>query len=258
MTVVVMKSVSILGCGWLGTPLAVSLLKDGCTVKGSTTSAYKISKLEALAIETHLVNIEEYRALDSFLNSEILIIAIPSKNTKAFQYLAQQIENSPVQKVLFVSSTSVYPILNSIVSENTDPLKTPLVEIENFFAANPYFETTILRLAGLFGPGRHPGSWFKNDKKIPYPRGFVNMIHQEDCIKIVHQIIHQNCWNQTFNACSNDHPTREDFYTRARKSLELDRPIFEKSSALKYKIVNSEKLQNTLNYVFIHDDLLSI
>ena len=252
------KNVSILGCGWLGKPLAVSLLSDGFSVKGSTTSENKIEKLEALKIETFLVNIEDCCASDSFLNSDILIIAIPSKNIEAFQHLIQQIENSPIQKVLFVSSTSVYPILNTIVSEDTKTVKTPLVEIENIFVASSHFETTILRFAGLFGPGRHPGSWFKNNKVIPHPKGLVNMINQADCIKIIHQIIHQECWNHTLNACSNDHPTRKDFYTNARKSLGLNPPTFQHSLALRYKIVSSEKLQNILNYVFVHDNLLAI
>ncbi len=34
---------SILGCGWLGKPLAVSLLDEGFNVKGSTTSEEKLT-----------------------------------------------------------------------------------------------------------------------------------------------------------------------------------------------------------------------
>ena len=55
MKIVVMKSVSILGCGWLGKPMAVSLLREGFSVKGSTTSEIKIQELEALEIEAYLI-----------------------------------------------------------------------------------------------------------------------------------------------------------------------------------------------------------
>ena len=51
MKIVVMKSVSILGCGWLGKPMAVSLLREGFTVKAYTTSEIKSQQLEALEIE---------------------------------------------------------------------------------------------------------------------------------------------------------------------------------------------------------------
>tara|TARA_R110001632_G_scaffold229875_1_gene366704 strand:+ start:29844 stop:30605 length:762 start_codon:yes stop_codon:yes gene_type:complete len=253
-----MRKVSVLGCGWLGKPLAVSLLEEGFSIKGSTTSEIKIQELEALGIETYLVDIIEFEEFDSFLQSDILIIAITSKDIDAFERLVEQIQTSTIQKVIFISSTSVYPVSNAIVSEETETLKTPLTEIENLFKENTFFETTILRFAGLFGPGRHPGSWFKNGRTIPQPNGFVNMIHQEDCIEIIHEIIDQNCWNITLNACSNDHPTRSDFYTSARKSLNFEVPVFEESTDIRYKIISSKKLQKVLGYQFIYDDLLEI
>ena len=253
-----MNNISILGCGWLGKPLAVSLLEDGFSVKGSTTSEIKIQELEALEIEAYLVDISEFEEFDSFLQSDILIIAITSKDIDAFERLIEQIQTSTIQKVIFISSTSVYPVSNAIVSEETQTLKTPLAEIENLFKENTFFETTIIRFAGLFGPGRHPGSWFKNGRTIPQPNGLVNMIHQEDCIEIIHEIIDQNCWNITLNACSNDHPTRSDFYINARKSLNFEAPVFEGSTEIRYKIISSKKLQKVLDYQFIHDDLLNL
>jgi len=53
MKIVAMKNVSILGCGWLGKPMAVSLMNDGFLVKGSTTSEIKIQELESLGIESY-------------------------------------------------------------------------------------------------------------------------------------------------------------------------------------------------------------
>ncbi len=253
-----MKTVSILGCGWLGKPLAVSLLDDGFSVKGSTTSEEKIPVLESLGINSYLVNIADFEEFDAFLTTDILVIAITSKDIDAFESLIEQIENATIQKVIFVSSTSVYPNTNSIVSEENKTLKTPLFEIEELFRNSSYFETTVIRFAGLFGEGRHPGNWFKNGRTIPQPNGFVNMIHQEDCIEIIHEIINQNCWNTTLNACSNHHPTRKEFYTNAKKNLHLDPPVFEETTDLKYKIISSKKLQEVLDYQFIHDDLLGV
>ena len=84
------------------------------------------------------------------------------------------------------------------------------------------------------------------------------MIHQEDGIKIIQEIITQNCWNITLNACSNHHPTRREFYTNAKASLGFDEPIFEETDQPLYKIISSKQLQAVLDYEFIHDDLLSI
>jgi nucleoside-diphosphate-sugar epimerase len=253
-----MRNVSILGCGWLGKSLAASFLEEGFSVKGSTTSEEKIEILELLGIETHLVNISVFEEFDSFLDTDILIIAITSKDIEGFENLISQIQKSLVQKVMFISSTSVYESLNRVVTEEDAVLKSPLTTIENLFRENTFFETTIIRFSGLFGGDRHPANWFINDRKIPQPKGFVNMIHRADCIKIIHEIINQNCWNSTFNACTNHHPTRRDFYTIAKLSKGFKVPEFEENEEYTWKIISSDKVQKVLGYEFIHDNLLAI
>jgi nucleoside-diphosphate-sugar epimerase len=253
-----MRNVSILGCGWLGKSLAASFLEEGFSVKGSTTSEEKIEILELLGIETYLVNISEFEEFDSFLDTDILIIAITSKDIEGFENLISQIQKSLVQKVIFISSTSVYENLNRVVTEEDAVLKSPLTTIENLFRENTFFETTIIRFSGLFGGDRHPANWFINDRKIPQPKGFVNMIHRADCIKIIHEIINQNCWNSTFNACTNHHPTRRDFYTIAKLSKGFKVPEFEENEEYTWKIISSDKVQKVLGYEFIHDNLLAI
>lgn len=253
-----MRNISILGCGWLGKPLAVSFLEDGFTVKGSTTTEDKIDDLEQLNIEAHLVNISENEEFDLFLASDILVVAITSKDIDGFENLISQINNSLIQKVIFISSTSVYGRHNRVMTEEDETLKTRLTEIENLFLQSNFFETTIIRFAGLFGGDRHPSNWFKGDRKIPQPKGYVNMIHREDCIEIIHEIIHQNVWNQIFNACADHHPTRREFYTLAKLSKGFEVPEFENNEIYKWKIISSKKIQETLNYEFIHNDLLAI
>lgn len=252
-----MNKISILGCGWLGKPLALSFLETGFSVKGSTTSDHKIEILEALGIETYLVNISENEELDLFLDSDILVVAITSKDIDGFENLIAQIQQSSIQKVIFISSTSVYPRSNKVMTEEDEVVQNhPLVQIENLFLDNTFFETTIIRFAGLFGGERHPANWFKNGKVIPQPDGFVNMIHREDCINIIHEIIHQNCWNEIFNACSNHHPTRRDFYINARQNKGLELPIFKNEDVYQWKIISSKKVQKVLEYTFVYDDLL--
>ena len=253
-----MRNVSILGCGWLGKPLAISLLDDGYSLKGSTTKEEKLALLEDNNIEPFIVDISSFEEFDDFLHTDILIIAITSKDIDGFEHLITQIENSIIQKVIFISSTSVYARANKVMTEDDEILNTPLSTIENLFRENTFFETTILRFAGLFGGERHPSNWFNNGRKIPQPKGFVNMIHKEDCIEIIHEIINQNCWYQTFNACSNHHPTRREFYTIAKLSADCELPEFEENEVYEWKIISSKKIQETLGYVFIHDNLLEI
>lgn len=252
-----MKSVSILGCGWLGKELAISLVEKDYNVKGSTTSEEKLKELKRVHITPYLVDISKKNIQQEFLETDVLIIAITSKEVEDFKWLISEIEKSNTDKVIFISSTSVYPSLKKEMTEEDEIIDSSLVEIENLFRNKNKFKTTILRFAGLFGGNRQPGNWFA-DRKIPHPKGYVNMIHREDCITIIQQIIEQNVFGEVFNACANHHPTREDFYINARETLGKPIPEFDDSKPLKYKVISSQKLQKRLNYQFIHNDLLSI
>ena len=54
-----MTQISILGCGWLGFPLAKALVSKGFSVKGSTTSDEKIAVLKNAGIEPFLIALSE-------------------------------------------------------------------------------------------------------------------------------------------------------------------------------------------------------
>ena len=52
-----MTKISILGCGWLGFPLAKALITKGFSVNGSTTSVEKLPILENSGISPFLINV---------------------------------------------------------------------------------------------------------------------------------------------------------------------------------------------------------
>lgn len=69
--------------------------------------------MSSLRIEPFIVDIRKIsKSIQGFLQANILIINIPSKNIDSFRNLLEEIEVSDIEKVLFVSSTSVYEKLN--------------------------------------------------------------------------------------------------------------------------------------------------
>ncbi|MFT4900507.1 MAG: nucleoside-diphosphate-sugar epimerase [Flavobacteriales bacterium] len=252
------QKISILGCGWLGLDLALNLINNGYNVKGSATSRSSFENLKIKAIPAFIVDIKQReRVVSDFLSSDVLIISITSKSIDDFKRLITQIEKSNIKKVIFISSTSVYPNTNNITTEET-PIKTSsLTEIESLFRKNKLFQSTIIRFGGLFGYDRQPGNFFKKDKKIENPEGYINFIHRDDCIQIIKNVIKSNTWNQTLNACADSHPKRRDFYKNEFKKLGKPEPMFNEESLNDYKIVTSEKLKNLLNYTFKYPDLMN-
>lgn len=273
-----MKTIAILGCGWLGFPLAQSLISKGYEVKGSTTSESKLELLKSNKIEPFLLELSETKISDSiteFLyDSDILIIDIPpglrkvisTSNEMTFvnkiEKLIPYIEKSGIQKVLFVSSTSVYgdsfPIVE--ITEETQPNPDTesgkqLAVVETLLQSNPHFKTTVIRFGGLLGEDRHPIKFLAGRTNIENPNAPVNMIQREDCIgvieKILKQVQHDNWeWNQTFNAVAPQHPTRKAYYQKKAELFHLPLPTFAEHLESKGKIISSKKAETILGYSF--------
>ncbi len=266
------NQISILGCGWLGLPLAKSLLEKGFSVNGSTTSSDKISALESNGIQAFQIELSEIEIkgeIDSFLkNSEILIIDIPPKLrgvssenfVKKIQNLIPFIEKVKIEKVIFISSTSVYADDNALVTETTKPNPDTesgkqLLATEILLQSNVNFKTTVVRFGGLIGEDRHPIHFLAGRKNIENPEAPINLIHQKDCIGIIEAIVKQECWNETFNAVAPYHPTRKDYYSKKAQQLNILAPQFEVEKNTSGKIIRSDKLITELNYNFIYESL---
>lgn len=264
-----MSQISILGCGWLGLPLAKVLMEKGFLVNGSTTSEGKLAVLENAGIKSFLISVDSERVsgnMGAFLeNSEILIIDIPPKLkgdtvadfTSKIRNLIIEIEKSSIQKVLFVSSTSVYndteniPVLTEKDIPNPDTESgRQLFEAENSLANNSKFNTTILRFGGLIGEDRHPIKFLSGRENIENSDGPINLIHQKDCIGIILTIIEKNIWKETFNAAAPFHPTRKEYYTKKAENLGLNLPQFNLKKKSVGKIIDSRKLETFLDYKF--------
>ena len=268
------NKISILGCGWLGLPLAKKLIENGYEVKGSTTSESKLELLKNAGISPYQIKMEENEItgnMESFLeNTDVLLVDVPPKLRGDFtenfvqkiKNLIPFVENSKVEKVLFVSSTSVYgdtfPIQEldeeSALNPDTESGKQ-LVEVEKLLQSNENFQTTVLRFGGLIGPERNPAKFLAGQENVANPNAPINFIHQEDCIGIIcamlRQVENDNWkWNDTFNAVTPNHPNRENYYTEKALEMNLKVPTFVKDSNSIGKKISSKKLQGMLHYSF--------
>ncbi len=257
----VIDSISILGSGWLGLPLAERFVARGYRVRTSTTSADRLQQLAALPSEPFLVDIgRPDDSIAAFLQSTTLIVNITSKDIEAFRWLVGKIEESAIEAVLFVGSTSVYPADSQRVSEadGGESPEHPLVVIENLFRQSREFRTTVVRFGGLIGPGRHPGRFFRGHKTVRDPNAPVNLIHRDDCIDIIECIVTGKLWGETFNACADTHPSKREFYTQAARLAGVPEPLFDDDGGASGKLIDNSKLKRILGYRFRHPDLMAI
>jgi nucleoside-diphosphate-sugar epimerase len=119
--------VSILGCGWLGKPLGTALVNRGCLVLGSTTKSENISILEAAGVVPYVFDVNRLRSGDvphEFFECDVLVISLPhgARRGKSDEYVSQinDVVNAArhgTKNIILISTTSVYPNLNRIVTE---------------------------------------------------------------------------------------------------------------------------------------------
>lgn len=249
-------NISILGFGWLGKSIGERFISYGDNIKISTTSESKHLKLKNSGLTSFIVNVNTKIFPKSFFQSRTLIITIPPQELSSYKTLILRIQDSPVENVILISSTSVYSPSNKIISEESDLKNSSLVQIEKLFSESPYFKTTIIRFGGLFGANRHPGKFFKN-RILINPEHSTNMIHQSDCVRIIEQVLVKNKWGEIFNACAPTHPTKKNFYSMAAVSIGEEKPLTGISKGIG-KTISSDKLIKVLDYQFLYPDLIEI
>ena len=264
-------TISILGCGWLGLPLAEQLRDQGYSIQGSTTTPDKLELLKGKKITPYLLELNpdlHCDNCDEFWNAELLILNIPpgrgGDNLEEFHLeqiknVVDEVNKSPVKRLIFISSTSVYPPKPGIVAEEDTETGNAvrssgnaLLKAENLLMNQESFDTTVLRFGGLYGHDRHPAKYLAGRKNIPNGNAPVNLIHRDDCIAIIQQIIEKEVGDEIFNGVSDGHPPKNMYYPAAAKSLGLEPPEFQEDRESNYKVVSNRKLKQRLNYSFKH------
>lgn len=262
------KVIGVIGCGWLGLPLAISFVKDGYTVHGSTTSKEKVAHLAKEGITPFMISLSEDGIkgdISGFLSHiDALVINVPPKlrgkgakenYVKKMYLLHQEINKANIDKIIFISSTSVYGGIDGEVTEKTIPQPSTesgrqLLASEEIFKNDTGLQTTIIRFGGLIGPERHPVTMLSGRQGLSNGNAPINLIHLNDCINIIKTTIYNNWWNDIFNGVYPYHPSKEKYYIQKALELGIQAPDYISDNKSTGKIVQSQALLNVKKHQF--------
>lgn len=256
-----------MGCGWLGLPLAKSLIEYGYLVHGTTTSEYKLGMLRKEGIAPFLISLSEEKIagdISGFLaDMEVLVINIPPKlrggnkenYVKKMKLLLESVIVAKTKKVIFISSTSVYGDINTTVTEETTPEPSTesgkqLLASENLFKNTPELRTTIIRFGGLIGSDRHPVTMLSGRKGLNNGNAAINLIHQEDCIGIIKAVMQNGWWDELFNGVYPYNPTKQEYYSSEAQKRGLTTPDYSNTNLHPGKKIESRRLIHVKKYIF--------
>lgn len=261
------KSVTVLGCGWIGLPLAERLIGNGHLLKGTTTTMGKVELLSQKQIMPYVVNFSTDEELETALfESSTLVVAFPpkTKSTSGEWYLAaikkikRYCEQSPVKRLVFLSSTSIYPDFPMEMQETFNLERHTGNEI--LFKAEHEIGTLaiptfILRLGGLAGDDRFLAHHFSGKEGLRGAKHPVNLLHKTDAIAIIAAFVEQEWESGIYNICAPLHPTKKELYTH--DCLRFGLPIPKYGMDMEDgKTISVEKFLSQTKYEFVFPDPL--
>jgi len=274
----------IVGCGYVGLPLGAELVRRGHEVFGLQRSAP--DKLKAAGIRPLLADITKPESLAKLPRDfDWVVNCVASGGGSVEDYrniylegnrhLVAWLADSPPEKFVFTSSTSVYGQTDgSVVTEQSsarpaEETAKVLLEAEKLLldksglrgrSPHQQFPAVILRVAGIYGPGR--GHWFrqflKGKARIEGDGSrWLNMIHRDDVIGCIIAALERGKPGEIYNAVDNEPVTQLKFFEWL--AAELKRPLppgipaeaeIRRKRGVTNKRVSNAKLRAELSYEF--------
>ncbi len=226
----------VVGLGWLGTALAADLAADGHDVHGTRTSLEGRDELAQHGLTLHRLAARPELEGDAAVlqGADRVVVALPPSGVgdaygEALARLARAARDAG--QLVHCSSTGVYPdrpghpwTREEDVADDPDPRAARLLAAERAVRAGGP-PATVLRLAGLWGHGRHPVR-FLAGRERPGGDAPVNLVHRDDVIAAVRAVALGDPVTGTYAVVADEHPTRAAFYPAEARRLGLPPPRF--------------------------------
>jgi len=232
----------IIGCGYLGRRVAALWRAQGDEVFATTRSRERFAEFTSLGLQPIQFDVI---AVDEPLPAvRTVLFAVGFDRTAGVDMRSVYVDGlrrslnalpDSVERIIYISSTGVYGQNDgSIVDEEspTEPARDggkAVLAAERTLRDHPLGRCAIiLRLAGIYGPGRLPRlEAIRAGEPLVTPTdSYLNLIHVEDAARIA-LLAEQHAVPPRTYLVSDGHPVqRRTFYQEIARRLGLPRPEF--------------------------------
>lgn len=266
--------IAVVGCGYVGGALARALVTRGHDVVATTTTPERVNELAALGVSPVVVEVDQVSRLrDALAPCETVFLTVAagrrhgdyrSVYVDGVRNLLRAVSNTTVRRIIYTSSTSVYAqddgswVDEDSPTEPTSETGRVLLEAEEALSADArdaQICATILRLSGIWGPGRSPTDWALRSAGTERSDGdaYLNLIHRDDIVQAMTALL------ETERAgvlnLSNDQPVvRREFYDQLMAAIGADpiRWVESTGSARRGKRVRNRRIKDLLKLDLLH------
>jgi nucleoside-diphosphate-sugar epimerase len=272
--------VLIIGCGYVGLPLGIELVRLGHEVFGLRRNTAAENELKSAGLKpifADITQLDELKKLPCDFDWVVNCVAANGADysevyLRGTKNIVAWLENSPPKKFVYTSSTSVYAQNDgSLVNENSPA--EPLAETSKILVATEKvllaafaekkFPAVILRVAGIYGPQRGHlfRQFLKNEARLDGDGArFLNMIHRDDVIGAIIAALKNGRAGEIYNAADDAPVSQLNLYKWLAERLEKKLPASEtenlpaRKRGVTNKRVSNEKLKSELKYEFQFPD----
>jgi len=210
------KRILFVGCGELAINAGQKLISQGADVvglrrrpgllpEGFTELLGDVTQPESLAV---LDNQHFDFVVVTLTPGEISEAAYQRVYVDGSAALLARLADKPIQRVLFVSSTSVYGQNQSEWVDETSPTEAKSFSGQRMRAAEALYETSPLpcsavRFSGIYGPGRYRliQQVAQYQGCAAEPAMFSNRIHRDDCVGVLVHLLNRAADGEGLERC---------------------------------------------------------
>ena len=230
--------IAIAGCGYIGKLLALQLLNKNIAVTGFVSSEHSLSECKNRNIACEIIDLDQPLDNLNFAGQRVIYLAPPPRtgktDTRITNYL-HAIENQPPEKFVLISTTGVYGDCNGAWVDESTPLRpnaerafrrADAEQQVQQFCQRLGIALVILRVPGIYGPGRIPLARIKSGQPIVNKQDspFTNRIHADDLVTICKQALLDTDITGIYNV-SDGHPgTMYDYFVGIAETMNLPAP----------------------------------
>jgi nucleoside-diphosphate-sugar epimerase len=259
--------VLIIGCGYVGLPLGVELLRQGHAVCGLRRSEEGAALLRSAGLQAVTADITRRGDLARLTPAyDWVVNTVSSSQGGVEEYqevyfegarnLIQWLAPAPPRKFIQVSSTSVYGQTDASQVKETSPAEpaTPtgriLLAAEKLLldaVREKQFPAVLLRAAGIYGPGRgHYFLQFIQGAAQISDRGerWLNMIHRDDVVGAIITALRSGRAGEIYNLVDDEPVQQVHFFRWLSETLGRNMPPFAPEAAAAKRGDTNKKVLN--------------
>jgi nucleoside-diphosphate-sugar epimerase len=247
----------ILGCGYVGRFLFSRASAQGKSVLATHRGTHRYTP-DHPASAHRLFDLARPETWDQIPQGADLIWCFPAVPIGLVQQFAARLRASTCRLVV-LGSTSAYDLPNSAgdypppwIDESSPlDLTKPRVQGEEYLRKE--LGAIMLRVAGIYGPGRNPLDWIRTGRVGP-SRKFVNLIHVEDLADVCLMALDHGKPGEAYNVSDGTPRTWDEICRFVQQHCGIN-PSTSNARMESGKRISNGQLSRVLGVTMLHPDL---